>query len=257
MPKFLTQEECYRLLQRELPAGVYPDGAASGHYSTADMASVASVAATGYANAERIYDNYWPQTADERMSDWEITAFGYRLTAALNLAERRDRVVQKIRARKGLTKGDMVSVVKGIIGSDKLVDISEWGCATGVWIIGVSQLGIETILGGSPAVATVTGPDICDANPADYGLTPEEWAQIQQEAYTYQVNVYGYTLTQAEYEAIDSALSAAEPARSAHVIVSGLNPEDMIDGPYDGEVMIEMEQGGNLLLEDGDYLLIG
>ncbi len=230
MPTFVTREQVYRLLQRELPEGVYPDGAPSAYYSTADMDSVAAVAATGYANLERIYDNNWPMTADERIAAWEIMAFGYNLPASLTLEERQDRVAEKIRSRKGLTIGDMIAVVKSVIGTDKLVDAIEWGCSSGGWMIGVSQLGIETYLNGYPSRLTVTGPFICEADPATYGYTEEQWQQMRTEAYTYQINVYGYTLTQAEYDTIDQSLSIAEPARSGHVIVSGLDPNDMLDG---------------------------
>lgn len=253
MPKFLSREEVYRLLQRELPPNVYPDGPASGFYSTADMDSVADVAATGYANMERIYENYWPQTADERITDWEITAFGNPLEAYLTLAQRRDRVVQKIRARKGLTKKDMKDTVLSIIGTTRLVDISEWGCSTGGWQIGVSQLGIETYL-NAYRMLDVTGPGICGANPADYGYTEEDWLGMREQAYTYQVNVYGYTLSAAERAAISAALYEAEPARSQHVIVDGLNPADMIDGPYDGTVNLDVGDGSFLELEDGVLL---
>ena len=85
MAKFLSRDEVYRLLQRELPEGVYPDGAPSSYYSTADIDSVASVASTGYANLQRIYDNYWPQSADEFLSTWEITVFAKNLSASLTL----------------------------------------------------------------------------------------------------------------------------------------------------------------------------
>lgn len=229
MPLFLTRAQVYRMLQRELPEGVYPDGAEDKFFSTADMAAVADVAATGYGNLERIYANYFPQTADERIADWEITAFGYNLEAALTLDERRDRVVQKIRARKGIRKSDMKDYVLSIIGSDKTVEISEWGCSDGGWIINESQLDIETILNGA-RLTDVTGPLICEADPAAYGKTPEEWAIMQEEAYTFEVLIYGYTLTPAERNAIEFALTAGEPARSTHVISDGLNPDDMIDG---------------------------
>lgn len=229
MPVFLNREQVYRLLQRELPAGIYPDGAPSAYFSTADMDAVAAVAATGYANLERIYENNWPMTADERIADWEIVAFGYNLPVSLTLAERQDRVTEKIRSRKGLTIADMVSLVKAIIGTDKLVEAIEWGCSSGGWMIGVSQLGVETYLNGFPSRLTVTGPLICEADPADYGYTQEQWDQMREDAYTYQINVYDYTLTDAEYDAIDAALTIAEPARSAHVIKSGLDADLMVN----------------------------
>lgn len=220
MPKFLNRQEIYRLLQREQPEDVYPDGAASAYFSTADNDSVADVAATGYANLERIYANYWPQTADERITDWEITAFGYPLEASLSLAQRRDRVVTKLRAKKGITKGDMKDAVQAIIGSDKDVEIVEWNCAGGEfgsWQLGISLLGYNTYL-GNYNMLTVTGDGACDINPADYGLTDEQWEGMKTQAYTYEVKIFDYTLSAAERVAIDTALTEAEPARSQHVI---------------------------------------
>lgn len=228
MPKFLTRQEVYRLLQRELPPNAYPDGAEDAFYSTADMAAIADSAATAYANLERIYDNYWPQTAVERIADWEITAFGKLQDASLTISERQDRVTQKIRTRKGLTIGDMIGTVKSIIGTDKNVQIAEWGCGTGGWLLDVSLLGISTILGGlSPLLAT--GVDLCSKSPSDFGLTPAQWAELQQDAYTYEVLIYGYTLTAAERAEIDVQLSIAEPARSTHVITDGLDPDDALE----------------------------
>lgn len=219
MAKFLTRYECYRMLQRELPEGVYPDGNPEKYYSTADQDSVADVMATGYANLERIYLNYWPQTAEEKLTDWEITAFGQPLDANLSLADRRNRVVAKLRARKGITKKDMKDAVQSIIGSDKDVVIVEWGCPGGefgTWQIGVSLLGYNTYLGGYNMLL-ITGKDAC-ANPLPYGVSKEEWDGMKRQAYTYEVKIFGYTLSTAERLAIDSALSAAEPARSSHVI---------------------------------------
>ena len=254
MPKFLSREEVYRILQRELPPNVYPDGAPSGFYSTADMDSVADVAATGYANLERIYDNIFPQSADERLNDWEITAFGKLLEANLSLEERRDRVITKIRARKGITKRDMEEAVLSIIGSDKLMEIIEWGCRDGGWQLDESQLDINTFLNGQNLV-DVTGSMICEADPSEYGKTEEEWLEMREDAYTYEVRIYLYTLTAAERQAIDEALSAAEPARSKHVITDGLNPNDIIN-PDAFEFILGTEEGEQIGLEEGGVLEI-
>lgn len=226
---FLTRQEVYRILQRELPEGVYPDGAPNKFYSTADMDSIADVAATGYANLSVIYDNFFPQSATVKLGDWEEFVLGRRLTAALTIQQRRERVLAKIRSRRGITKQDMVDVVLGIIGLDKIVDISEWGCSTGGWLIGVSQLGIETIFSGQNLV-DATGPFLCQQDPSDFGKTPEEWLEMRTEAYTYQVNIYGYTLSSLERQEINAALDEAEPARSNRVIVDGLDPNDILEG---------------------------
>lgn len=229
MAIFLTRQQVYRMLQRELPPYVYPDGAPSAFFSTAENDAVAETVSASYANQEKVYDNYFPGLADERIMDWEVTVFGYNLDAALSLSEKRARVLAKIRTRKGITLPDMISVVKAIIGSDKLVDIQEWGCYTGGWIISESELSIETILNGA-RLTDVTGAFICEATPAQYGKTQAEWEIMQEEAYTYQVNIYGYTMTAAEAIEVEAALLLAEPARSNHVIVDGLNPDDMLEG---------------------------
>jgi len=229
VPKFLTEFEFYRMLQRELPEDVYPDGAPSAYFSTADMDAVAAVAASGYANLARIYDNMFPQYAEENISDWELLVFGYYLDSSLSLSQRRDKIVGKIRERRGITIPDMIAITKSVIGLDKEIEIWERGCDSGGWMIGVSQLGINTILNGANLV-NATGPDLCHKSPSDYGLTADEWALAQEEAYTYDVRVYNYTLTALELEQLDAALSKGEPARSQHVITSGLTDADKLSG---------------------------
>lgn len=230
MPRFLTREEVYRLLQRELPDVAYPDGAPSAFYSTADMDATAGTIATAYDNQERIYANYFPHSADEKINDWEITAFGVLQDASLTLAERQDRVTAKIRSRKGLTKTDMLQTVQSVIGTDKIIEIVEWGCGDGGWILDVSLLDYSTILNGI-ALIQATGPMLCEMGPEDFGLTQAQWVEMQTEAYTYEVLIYGYTLTQNEYDEIHAALNVAEPARSNHVITSGLDPADSLTPP--------------------------
>lgn len=247
MPKFLSASEVYRILQRELPEAVYPDGVASAYFSTADMAAVGDVVATGYANQQRIYDNYWPATADERITDWEIKAFGKTLPISVSLADRRDLVAQKIRARKGLTKQDMIDITLSVIGTDKTVEAIEWGCGGsgegGTWIIGVSLLGVDTYLGGSASIQRATGPMLCEQGPEDFGLTQEEWDSIRAQAYTYEIRVYGYTLTDEQMIELDQQLSTYEPARSRHFISDGLDPINIIDGG-DEDTIYEFEIDG-------------
>lgn len=223
MTKFLTRQQLFRLLQRELPPYVYPDGSEGKFYSTADMASIADVAATGYANLERINANYFPQTADERIIDWEIAVFGSPLDSSFTLEERRDRVLTKVRARKGITKQDMKEAVQAIIGSTKTVEIVPWGCRDYGWILGESELGIDTVLHGS-ALVNIAGPTICEDSPSDHGVTQEEWDAALLDAYTYEVQIFDYTLSAEERAEIDKVLTAAEPARSRHVITDGLTP---------------------------------
>lgn len=228
MPKFLTRTEIFRLLQRELPPGVYPDGDEDSSYSTADMASVAAVAASAYANLERIYENYWPQTAVENIADWEFAAFGSVKNAGLTIEERQDRVTQQIRTRKGLTPKDMKDTVLSVIGTDKDVEIAEHGQSTGGWMLGESQLGISTILNLTDLLRA-TGENIDSMDPSDFGLTEEEWLEMRKDAYTYEVLIYDYTLTEEERAEIEAKLDIAEPGRSNRIITDGLDSADKLE----------------------------
>lgn len=231
MATFLTREQIYRLLQRELPEGVYPDGPASAYFSTADMDASASTMASAYENDRKIYDNSWPQDADEKIADWEIKVFGELAPISLSLEERQDRVLTRLRSRLGITASDMKQVVLTVIGSDKLVEIIEWGCKCGGWMIGISQLGIETFLNAfGPEFLQVTGPNLCSASPSEYGLTEEQWLELREQAYTYEVRIYDYTLTEAERAEINRQLLKEEPAGSHHVITDGLDPDTMLEG---------------------------
>jgi hypothetical protein len=252
MPYFPNGYDFYRMLQRELPQGVYPDGHQGAFYSTADNAAIADVAATGYANLQQIYYNYWPQLCDvQSIAEFEVAYFGYQLDASLTLAERRDRVLVKLRARNGIRAIDMYNAVLAIIGSDKAIEIAPWCSSVGTWIIDENQLGITTYLGSGPRLA-MTGPAVCGADPALYGLTPQQLAGIQQDAYTYSVLIYGYTLTALELATIDATLTAAEPARSTHKIYSGLDPGSQIlplltidGGPAFSVVYVDFIDGGS------------
>lgn len=229
MPYFLTRNDIYRMIQRELPRDAYPDGPPTAFYSTADSDATAAVFRSMYSNNERIYDNFFPQSADEKISDWEILVFGKNLDSSLSIAERQDRVIQKLRTRRRTTPQDIRATVASVIGTDKDFEVIEWGCGGGAWILDVSLLEISTILNGNNRLG-LTGPDLCGKTAADFGLTEEEFLAMREEAYTYEVKIYSYTLTAAEREALDEALLEAEPARSKHIITDGLDPADKLSG---------------------------
>ena len=230
MPIFLTKDQIYRIIQRELPPqNVYPDGPASAFYSTADSYATAKIIGDSYDNLQNIYDNYFPQYATDRQGDWEDLILGKKLDASLSLQERRNRVISKIRSVRRTTPADILATVYTIIDSSILVEIAEWNCGCAGWVLDVSLLDISTILNGFNNLNRV-GPDLCTLEAADYGLTPEEFANYQAEAYTYEVRIYGYTLTTEQRSDLDAALLQAEPARSVHIILDGLDPADSIGG---------------------------
>lgn len=232
MAIFLDATQVYRMYQRELPEGVYPDGAPSGFYSAASVYSKARLTESAYDNMERIYDNFFPQTADEKQSDWEIKVFGSTLDGALALVARRQKVIDKLRKKPGITIQDMIDIVQSVIGTSKDVAIGEWQNESGGWLIGVSELGVTTILSGARlsevTAFTYPGVDLCHLTAADVGFTDAEWLQTKQDSYSYSVLIYSYTPTADELSEIDFLLSLGEPARSTHEIQSGLDPADHI-----------------------------
>lgn len=217
MPKFLTKNELYRLIQRELPEDVYPDGDEDAYYSTADNASIADGIAKAYANLERIYDNYFPLSAVERISDWEIAVFGVPQDASQTLQQRRNNVVAQLRKRRSISLWDILTAVVLYVPEGTYVQIVEWGCSEGGWVLDVSELDYSTILNGG-LVQKITSADACEINPADFGVSPEEWALIQNDAYSYDVRIFGITLSDEATTMLEMLLNRIEPARSKHFI---------------------------------------
>ncbi len=229
MAIFLETSDAYRLLQRELPEGVYPDGSPTGSYSAASIYSKSELVGDAYANMEVIYDNLFPQTADEQQVAWEIKVFGYELDGSLTLQERRDKVLGKLRHKAGITIAEMIYIVQFVIGTDKDVAIGEWQNASGSWVIGVSELGVTTIFGNSSLLKWAANlwpgvSDLCTLTAEDIGITDAEFAAAQEAAYAYSVLIYSYTPTAQELSQIDLLLTNGEPARSTHYIYSGLDP---------------------------------
>lgn len=239
MAIFLEAQQIYRLMQRELPEGAYADGSPSAFFTTASVYSKAQTLATAYANLARIYDNMFPQSADEKIHDWELKVFGFYLPDSYTLAERQQAVISKLRERPGINRAAITAIVQTNIGDDKTFQIVDWNCeagpivGTGVWRIGESQLGVDTYLGGArmadvtPAIYPTA--NFCINDPI-FGKTDDEWAAMQDQAYTYEVQIYGYTLTAEQRAALDKALTKGEPARSNHVITDGLDPNDLPNG---------------------------
>lgn len=239
MPKFLSQQETYRLIQRELPEGVYADGPPSAFFTTADNDSIAKTVATAYANLSRIYENYFPQSTDERIDDWEVKVFGVVSDDGLTLAERRSRVLAKIRKKPSLALWEILTLVASRLPEGVFVQVVNWGCGDGgSWILGKSKLGVDTILGwGNPSL--IQGDDLCaavvgngwrlgsSALGVDTRLTGTySWqtiSQVQAKAYTYEVRIFGYELTGLDYEKLVLELAAAEPARSGRLIRQNLS----------------------------------
>lgn len=246
-PKFLNREEIYRLLQRELPEKVYPDGAPSAYFSTADQDSIAGVLATAYGNLERISINQFPQDADERIGDHEIKWFGELADASLSLTERQARVLRKVRQRKTLALWEVLTLVASYVPEGTYVQIVEWGCKHGEgasWAIGVSRLGVNTALGwGAPSLLPAVCADcLCDQivtegwrlGSSALGTTTKLWddpsyqtiSAVQRKAYTYEIRIFDYEVTGNELARMLKEVNATEPARSGRVLRQNQNLAD-------------------------------
>lgn len=241
------------MLQRELPQGVYPDGAPSAFFSTADMDSVAKVAASGYSSLSRIYDNYFVATADEKIDDWVLRMFGTLFDPSTPLQTKRDRVLTKIRSQPTLNRWQIMTIVAKYLPEGKFVQVYHaCGNEPGnqpFWLLGVSLLGIDTRLAGLTAdeigitednilnwckfISTLhwrLGEDGLGENTYLSYINWIDLASFMATAFQYEIRIYDYTLPANDLAALEVELQNNEPARSAHIIkqnqdlaTSGLN----------------------------------
>jgi hypothetical protein len=252
MPYFLQPNDLYRILQRESPPNLYPDGQPSQFFSTADQYSVASVLGDAYANQEEVYDNYFPTVTVDNLPDFEFLYFGYNLDSTLTIDQRRVLLLNKIRTKRRTTPQDIIDVIYTIIDPSIPVEILEWngnfnGTRYGAWILGVSTLGIDTFLSGRAPIYGAQldkAPLDCDLDVAAAGITEEDLINIQDTAFTYTVNI-GVTLDVQTLTMLDSALNAAEGASRRHFINASAG------------YLLEEPDGGYVLDDSGGKILDG
>lgn len=230
MPHFLTTEEIYRVLQRELPPNVYPDGPANRYDSTAENWAVADAVSGVYSSLQKVYNNFFPQSANEQLRDWEIRVFGFPLQAGLSVPERRSRVIAQIRQDISISLWDMLLIINGYVPDGVYTQILTWGGqnANEAWIIGQSRLGLDTILGPGPGgefTGKYSGENGCDIANADY-LNPSTQAQViaaRKAAYFYEVRIYDYTLSADDLTNLTNDLNTLHPVRSDFVIYQNVS----------------------------------
>lgn len=243
MAIFLNINDAYRLIQRELPEGVYPDGSPSGSYSAASVYSKAKLISSSYDNMFRIYENYFPQTADEKIEDWVFKTFETPFDPATTLQTKRDRVISKLRKQPSITLWEILTLVASYLPEGKYAQIAEpCGVGNGFWEIGISLLGINTLLAGlTPEDIGVPSDDWCEfvsdlhwrLGLDELGVTTElsefayvDIAQIQANAYQYEIRIFDYTLPALDLENMLREILQAEPARSGRIILQNLNLAD-------------------------------
>jgi hypothetical protein len=234
VPYFLTASDVYRVIQRELPPYAFPDGPASSFYHTAEVFSYGTVISTAYTNASGIYQNFFPQSCDaNNISAWEVKVYGQINQNNLSLQARQNLVIAKLRTMFAISIAGIEAVINFTIPG-LTFEVVCWCCGNGEggWVLDVSQLDLETYLNYNAQFAQPVGANLCSQTPAQWGMTPQQWAEIQMMAYTYEVRIYSYTLTALQRIALNNALNTYEPARSNHVINDGLDPSQMLgDSP--------------------------
>ncbi len=244
MAIFLDRQQLYRVLQRELPDGVYPDGAPSAFFSTADMDSVARTIESTYDNMERIYDNFFPQTADEKIDDWLRKMF-QSPPSSLSLADKRAKVITKVRAQPKINLWEILRLVAGFLPVGKYVQIIEYcNPSQSGWLLDEAELGLSTILADPITFASlgVSAQNWCsfvaglqwrigegqlgiNTALAEDGLYLNV-TNVQKQAFLYEVRIFDYTVTGADFQQMKEEITLAEPARSSHIIRQNLNLAD-------------------------------
>lgn len=215
------------MIQRELPENVYRDGKPESSYTTAEVDSVAKTLETAYKSLGRIYDNYFPASTVEYLNKWEQTVFGTIGNESETTAQRVDRILTKLRLRRGITKLDIAELVWLVIGSDKMIEIIEFNSMQGSWLLGVSELGRSTILNGNDVNnPLVSGPDIWEKTAGDFGITQAELDNLKKNAYGYRVKIINYEATAEELAQIEALLFKYEPARCWHEIENNATLEE-------------------------------
>lgn len=216
MPTFLDAEQVYRIFQRELPEGVYADSEYPLHLTTASIYAKSVTVRSAYQNLEKIYNNLFPQTSDEKIDDWTVKAFGAKFPAGTTLTDKQNAIIAQIRSQPDITKWNLLKKIvsflpEGIFAQvyftcdqtppvDSLVDIDFTTWCDFIqnlhWRLGVDKLGVSTYLGIYPYLDVVNR---------------------QLAAFGYKIRIFENASADVLF-AIDAAATATEPARSAHTI---------------------------------------
>ena len=229
MAKFLTQAEIYRVLQRELPEGVYPDGAPAAFVSTAESDSVAAVVGNFYTSMDSAYKNLNLISADEcKMSDWEITIFGTLPTEVLGLEGRRDRALARLRSTEDTSLWQVVQTIAASIGTARYFEIRQRNTRDDLISGQIKGENSDLVwapgwVSGDPAPPGVTVTN-------DLRNTQASLLAVRTHAYTYDIVVFSDTSFTAVQAQLDTLLTATEPARSDHTFyvvgsTEGMTPE--------------------------------
>jgi hypothetical protein len=174
-----------------------------------------------------------------------VKVYGDVLTASLTLQERRDQIISKLQHQPSITLWEILTLISGYVPEGKFVQVVEWGCAGengGSWKLDVSKLGVNTSLGWGSQAGLITPGAECESLVRDgwqlgvsrLGLDTildgtKNWeavAQAQNKAYTYEVRIFDYELPPEQLTQLVQELRRSEPARSGRIIKQNQNLAD-------------------------------
>jgi hypothetical protein len=262
LPIFPGIEDCLTILMGELPAGVYSadraddPNPANRAYSSSELRAQAQMFANLYANLEDIWQDKWISTLNpDGYTSWEKDLFTQPPDASLPLMVRKSNLLAKFRLQASISLPAIAGIVSSFITPYGFTfDILPFnGCnsldgVNSAWILGFTPLGEFTYLAGlDPLIGAGRGVGItpldCSLNYAAAGITQAQMIAIQETAYTYAVAIYGGSVSAETLMLLDAALTAAEPARSTHVIINDaippLPPNTLDCGPFVADTLMD------------------
>ncbi len=252
---FLDRNTVYRCIQRELPEGAYPDGAASGpksYFSTSDSMATAMVLESLYRAASGTYQEFFPATSTKRIDDWVFATFGQKFDSTVDLLTKQNRVLAKLQKQGSLATWPLLTLALSYVPQGTFIQLYHPCGPNGLrnaWQLGVSQLGFDTYLSGKtpqqigipanvladmgdlwcPFISNLhwrLGVDELGVETFLSDISYIDISSFQADAYLYTVKIFNFggpQLSASALQALSNDLSANEPARSAHRIVQNLD----------------------------------
>lgn len=252
---FPSVEQILDIFFVEIPEGVYPEDRADDSdpdkrsHSSSEIRAHAQLFANLYVNLDNINkDKHISTVTPDGLAPWERDLFTDPQDQSQTFDQRKFNLLTKLRSLGSISFPAINALVHSVLDPVGLTfEIIQWnGCGVntihGAWILDITPLDVYTYLAGrDPLVGERRDlpPLRCDLNFAASGLTADDLANIQDTAYTYEVDIFGVA-DAATLALLDKLLTQKEPARSRHAIRNNALPAGWIDpdaidgGPFLG-----------------------